>query len=262
MINIIAYSGGKDSTALLCWAIREKMEFRALFCDTGWEHDLTYKYIEYINEKLLGGGLITVSSDKYSGMPDMVEKKMRVPSTKARFCTEQLKIIPMINWIKKQDDDVTVFQGIRADESHSRSKMPMREFSDSYDAWVERPLLKWKAEDCFEIIKSFGLEPNPLYKLGAKRVGCFPCIMTTHGELKRVQKMLPEVWDRIALLENKAGSGFFPPMYIPERFQTGYDPKSGKPFCKMEDVKLYLENNQVDLYEESPSCMSIYNLCE
>jgi len=50
MKYIVSYSGGKDSTALLLYALNnfKKKDIIVLFCDTGWESWMTYEYIEYI----------------------------------------------------------------------------------------------------------------------------------------------------------------------------------------------------------------------
>lgn len=49
---IITFSGGKDSLAALLW-VRNNMskKFTTVFCDTGWESDLTYKYIDEVDKK-------------------------------------------------------------------------------------------------------------------------------------------------------------------------------------------------------------------
>ena len=46
---IVTFSGGKDSLAALLW-VREHIttNFTTVFCDTGWEHPLTYEYINRI----------------------------------------------------------------------------------------------------------------------------------------------------------------------------------------------------------------------
>ena len=50
---IVSFSGGKDSLAALLWT-REHItnNFTTVFCDTGWEHPLTYEYIHCIADKL------------------------------------------------------------------------------------------------------------------------------------------------------------------------------------------------------------------
>jgi hypothetical protein len=73
MKHVVCFSGGKDSTALVLWAKESLPEFTAVFCDTKWESDLTPLYIEYIDQTVLGGKLITLTSTKYSnGMRDLV----------------------------------------------------------------------------------------------------------------------------------------------------------------------------------------------
>jgi len=91
MIHILAFSGGKDSTALIPWAAQNLEVFRVVFCDTGWEHEITYQYIEMINQRFLRGRLIVLRSGKYDGMMDLVTQRKRIPSVRARFCTEELK---------------------------------------------------------------------------------------------------------------------------------------------------------------------------
>lgn len=121
---LVAYSGGKDSQACLLWAVKlygaENIE--AVFCDTGWEHPVTYEHIQKTTSEL-GVKLVTVKSKKYDGMIDLAEKKKRFPSTKARFCTSELKAIPFIDYVLNQTEHILVIQGIRALESYSRSNM-------------------------------------------------------------------------------------------------------------------------------------------
>jgi 3'-phosphoadenosine 5'-phosphosulfate sulfotransferase (PAPS reductase)/FAD synthetase len=263
--HVVCFSGGKDSTALVLWALENLPEFTTVFCDTGWEHPITYAYVEEINQTLLGGKLVVLKSEKYpDGMKQLVQIKKRVPSTKARFCTEELKVIPMISYLKTLDDEVTVYQGIRADESANRAAMSENEWSDDYDAQVMRPLFRWSAEQCFDMMQKHGIKPNPLYLLGASRVGCFPCIMITHRDLRVMFARLPEIKVAIAELEAIAERSFFPPNYIPERFHSCRDPKSGKTFPSCWDVFRYIDSvdeDQLPLLPER-SCMSVYNLCE
>ncbi len=100
MTNIIAFFGGKDSTALILWAKENLDSFQTIFCDTGWEDQITYDYIKYINKTLLNGKLIVLKSEKYDGFEDLAIKKKRVPSTMARFCTQELKLFPTQKYIK------------------------------------------------------------------------------------------------------------------------------------------------------------------
>lgn len=72
---IITFSGGKDSLASLLWT-REHItkNFTTVFCDTGWEHPLTYEYINRIADKL-HLDLVTLKSKKYDGMSILPGRK-------------------------------------------------------------------------------------------------------------------------------------------------------------------------------------------
>lgn len=80
---IVTFSGGKDSLAALLWT-REHItkNFTTVFCDTGWEHPLTYEYIHRIADKL-HLDLVTLKSKKYAGMVDLARQKHRCPSARA-----------------------------------------------------------------------------------------------------------------------------------------------------------------------------------
>lgn len=261
--NIISFSGGKDSTALILWAIENLglHKINVVFFDTGWEHQFTYEYIDYIDNKLLKGKLIRLKSKKYDGFEDLCIKRKRVPSTNARYCTQELKIFPLKDYFKSLNGEIHSYNGIRAEESPRRAKMEMIIWDDDLNAYVYRPLLYWSADDVFAIHKKYNIEPNPLYKLGMLRVGCMPCIMLNHKEMINIIKNFPEIIENLKKLEKTAGRSFFPPNYIPNRFCTGGS--NGKKFPWVDDVVKYLlkNENQIEMFE-MPSCMSFYGLCE
>ncbi len=261
--NIISFSGGKDSTALILWAKENLNDYEVVFCDTGWEHPMTYEYIAYINKVLLSEKLIIIKSNKYNSFLDLSIKKKRFPSIMARFCTEELKIKPIKNYIQKYLPNVNIYVGVRADESRSRAFLSERAYADVYKCDMVRPLLKYSAQDCFDLLKKHGIKPNPLYKFGMKRVGCMPCIMVSKGELKNIIRKFPNVIENLKSAENEVKRTFFPPKYIPDRFCSKIVSPSKKiPTC--EDVIRYVseDENQLRLIEDSETCMSYYAICE
>lgn len=262
MVHIAQFSGGKDSTALLLWLREQGIEYTAVFCDTGWEHPFTYAYIEEINERVLGGTLVILKSDKYAGFVDLCEKKGRPPSAVTRFCTEELKLRPFWRYAESQSDEVTSYVGIRADESAARAKMSEVEWMrEGGGYWVKRPLLRWTADQVFALTKRHGIAVNPLYLMGAGRVGCWPCVMTNLRELKAL--LTPEFKERLRSFERQVGRSFFGPRYIPAQYHSGRDPKSGKTYPTCDDVFSYVEDGgQLGLDLATPTCRSIYNLCE
>lgn len=122
---IVSFSGGKDSQACLIQATNkygaDKIE--AVFCDTGWEHPDTYQHISNVC-KQLDVRLVILRSKKYTDFVDMSIKRSRFPSSQRRFCTSELKIKPMIDYILSLTEPCLIIQGIRAKESEERAKLP------------------------------------------------------------------------------------------------------------------------------------------
>lgn len=299
---IVQFSGGKDSLASLLWTINEsgykKENIEAVFCDTGWEHEATYNHIKDITDKL-DVNLITLKSKKYDGMVDLAKKKGRFPSTKARFCTEELKTKPMIDYILDECKcHVIIIQGIRKDESHSRSLMEKqctyfkyydqpygkdkngknkfhtyrkKEVLEFRSKWLDdviRPVFDWSGNEVMNYILEAGLKPNPLYYQGAKRVGCYPCIMCSQKEIKGMIENNPDYIDRLKESEIEVGRTFFAPDYIPKRSMRLIDEKSGKKIPSVDDVVNYIKMKDATGYlfeeekRENRSCMSFYGICE
>lgn len=273
MRHIVCFSGGKDSTALVLWAKENLPEFTTVFCDTGWEHPITYAYVEEINQSLLGGGLRYVHSSKYADMMACWLDHHMFSNNQARFCTEDMKIEPLHTFFDGLDDEVTAYQGVRADESYKRRSATEREWVDGGGGyWMERPLLRWNAEQVFEYLKKHGIQPNPLYLMGMSRVGCFPCIHANHRDLKAYLVATPEIKDRLISAETKMRERtgkirtFFRHGFIPDRFCSIHAEHNGRKLCipTAEDVFRYIESvdeNQLPLLP-ARSCMSVYNLCE
>lgn len=243
---ILSCSGGKDSVAALLWLRSNGYKnFEIVFCDTGWESPMTYQYLDYL-QKELDFKLKVLKSKKYDGLIDLSGKRKRFPSSQRRFCTSELKVIPMIDYLLDEvKDDFMVVQGIRGAESESRAKMQAQcnyfkyylepygftktgkpkyhtyrrkevlEYTKKHATDVLRPVFDWTAQQVINYILDNGIEPNPLYKLGMKRVGCFPCIMARHSEIR---ELIKDEWaiNRLIEAEKKIGRSFFPPDYIPK----------------------------------------------
>jgi len=200
---VASISGGKDSAALSLWLTEQGIEHRRVHMLTGWDHPVTGEYLRGELTRVLGP-IEEIRGDLL--MPDLVRKKGMFPSRTRRFCTEELKIKPMIRYIERIVDaghDVVSAVGIRAAESEARSKMPEWEWNKDFDCWVWRPLIGWTEQQVIDIHTHHGLRPNPLYLDGAERVGCWPCIFARKSEIRMLADIDPARVDELRALEGE-----------------------------------------------------------
>ncbi len=307
--NIISVSGGKDSTALLLLAIeRQPDNLQAVFADTGNEHDLTYDYVRYL-EQATGVAIRWVKADfarqiagkreyvltKWAGKgvpQDAIDRaaaalvptgnpfldlciwKGRFPSTKAAFCSEELKRNPIISQVQQPlidaGDDVISWQGIRRDESLRRSLLSENELKKAYangaELWNYRPIIDWTADQCFAMHRKHGIKHNPLYEMGMGRVGCMPCINCRKDELNEISKRFPEAIDRIEQWELavKAASKRQAATFFAA-------PSDDSEWSATQTISVFVEwsktsrgGKQFDFIrmDDGPTCTSSYGLCE
>ena len=295
--HIISMSGGKDSLATRLVAIEKGIEHIAIFADTGNEHQITYDYLDYLREKT--GPIVTVKADftrlfgvktktidkkwkkegvskeirerakkmleKPTGNPflDLCLYKTRFPSTRAAFCSHELKQEPINDYIATLEyDRLYSWQGVRADESLNRANLPQWERLTS-DFIVVRPILGWSAERVFKMAKRHGIDPNPLYKLGCGRVGCFPCINARKEEIRIIADLFPEEIDRIRSWEEMVGQ-------TSKRLSATFFPADKTPVAgltRIDDAVAWSKTSrggrqQKMFFPPVGQCQSIYGLCE
>ena len=307
---LVSVSGGKDSTASLLLALEQtESPVEAMFCDTGNEHPLTYEYVDYLEQKT-GVKIARLKADFTAwwwrkrdyvrdkwpdkGVPqDIIESALRVlnqgptgnpfldlcvikgrfPSRMAQFCTQYLKREPAEAHTMKMLSGrkwLESWQGVRADESANRAKLPQREVE--FGQWepekegflIYRPILYWNVEQVFAQHRKHGVDPNPLYSQGMSRVGCMPCINARKSEVAEIHKRFPEHIERISewesVVSGAAKRGFA--TFMASRGESD----SKKAFAEgniWQKVK-WANNYTEDVFDgvENNTCASAYGLCE
>jgi len=261
---LVMFSGGKDSAAL-CILMKKAFKMcKFIFCNTGWELPETLEYIDRFNRMYLENKLITLKSKEYDGMLDLIHKKNYMPTVHQRFCTEELKVKPIQDYIKTLKGSVHCYNGVRREESLARRQVPEDTYDSVLNCHIHRPLVNWTAERVFLYLKAKKIIINPLYEKGMKRIGCGPCIMISLKELAVLKETHPERIDEIRRLEKDTGQFFFKSNYVPEKFKNQVS-STGNARASIDDVIKYLDSKEK--YHEisevaGTSCMSYYNLCE
>jgi 3'-phosphoadenosine 5'-phosphosulfate sulfotransferase (PAPS reductase)/FAD synthetase len=208
---LVPVSGGKDSQACLKLAIQQHgaEHVVGLFCDTRFEHPLTYAHVDKLRT-LYGVRIDTINA---GSVVEQCERFGRFPGGGARHCTDYLKIRPTKRYLSGLHD-VEVWYGMRTGESAARNTKygdrisedlhPPHEIMPSkYPKYLAKqgvmfrlPILNWSSWDVFDLL---GDEVNPLYAQGFDRVGCFPCLASgdkwkekafAHDEFGEQQKVI------------------------------------------------------------------------
>lgn len=132
-----------------------------------------------------------------------------MPTRQARFCTEELKIQVSQQKVldialSEFDGEVINWSGVRSEESEKRSKYKWYSEDPRGDGFLFTflPVHKFTEVDIFAMHKYLGIKPNPLYLKGAKRVGCWPCIMSNKEEIRQFSQDENQVkridsWEKI-----------------------------------------------------------------
>lgn len=201
---------------------------------------------------------------------DLCIIKGRFPSRRVQFCTQFLKTEPLTEFalgLIEQHGAVESWQGVRADESASRAKLPEREDRGG-GLTIYRPILKWNVEQVFEQHRKSGIEPNPLYRMGMSRVGCMPCINASKDEILAISKRFPEHIERIEQWEaavrvasRRGDASFFPAPTGDNRGEIrGRTIRSVVEWSKTQRGGRMVD--WIKVHEEPAACASAYGLCE
>ena len=193
----VAFSGGKDSLAVLGLALEEFGEnFSIFFNNTGIEFPETLHYVKEIKEKLKDKNIKFIVADA----GDAFWRAINVfspPGRDYRWCCKVTKLGPITLSIKKHyPEGVLMFVGQRKYESISRYKQP-RIWKNP---WVPNeigasPIFHWNALEVWLYIFSRELDYNPLYEERLDRIGCFLCPSSSLAELYTLKEEKPELWN-------------------------------------------------------------------
>ncbi len=192
--HILGLSGGKDSTALAVLLHQEIPQMEYFFCDTHKELPETYEYLERIKARL-GIQIHYLSADR--GFDHWLEiYDGFLPSPKSRWCTKQLKIIPLEKWIG--NDPAISYIGIRADEQRDGYISTKPTITPVYP-FKERGLVK---ADILQILEDSGIG-LPSYYEWRSRSGCFFCFFQRKYEWVMLHDLHPDLfWQAVAYEQN------------------------------------------------------------
>jgi len=217
---VLAYSGGKDSDLLLDLALKSGVPLVVQHNHTTVDAPETVYYIREVFSRLEKQGIptkinwppeIETADGKRTRatMWNLIPKKQMPPTRLVRYCCEYFK--------HRQFDGQHIITGIRWSESVRRKrtrglheKLGARPkdriiYFDENDAAhklvdicqsraqiATNPIIDFTDADVWCYIKAQGLQVNPLYALGYKRVGCVGCPMAGSRGMNFEFQMYPK----------------------------------------------------------------------
>ena len=200
----VSFSGGKDSTVTSHLAIRalNNKNLVHIYGDTTLEYPASKEYLKRLKLSEDGPNIMMVAKNKDQDFNNLCEV-IGPPSRVMRWCCTIFKtgaITKKIESTFKDEKRILTFQGIRRNESKSRSKYDR----DSNDSKIKKqevisPIIDWLDFDVWLYILSNNIDFNDAYKQGFARVGCWCCP------------------------NNSRWSGFLSSIYMPKEYDKFYD---------------------------------------
>lgn len=192
--HVLGISGGKDSSALAVYMRDRVPEMEYFFCDTGAELPETYEYLNKL-EGVLGKPIARLNPGRdfdhwmaiYQGT---------LPSPTMRWCTKNLKIKPLEEWIG--DDEAVSYVAIRSDENrlgYVSTKPNIKAVFPFREDGIDR-------DGVMRILDEAGIG-LPKYYEWRTRSGCYFCFFQRKREWVGLADRHPELFEKSIAYEEK-----------------------------------------------------------
>lgn len=192
--HVLGLSGGKDSSALAVYLRDRVPEMEYFFCDTGAELPETYDFLRRL-ETALGKPIARLNASRdfdhwlqiYQGA---------LPSPSMRWCTKNLKIKPLEEWIG--DELAVSYVAIRADEhrlGYVSTRPNITALFPFRDDGIDRDGVERILDDA-----GLGL---PEYYEWRTRSGCYFCFFQRKHEWVGLADRHPDLFEQAVAYEEK-----------------------------------------------------------
>lgn len=207
-MNIVSFSGGKDSTAMLLMMLERGIPVDRVLCvDTTKEFPQMYEHIKKVQAMIepLKIEVVKIDFDYFFADKEIMRGAnkgkfgygwARMPN---RWCTGK-KIQPMRKLIKKGD---TEYIGIAFDEKERVKRDYVKNQNCRF------PLVEWQITErqALDYCYSKGLDWGGLYKK-FHRVSCWCCPLSRIGSLRTLYNDFPELWKELEEMDKKSWRNF------------------------------------------------------
>jgi hypothetical protein len=175
MRNFLSLGGGVQSTALMLMGLHNDIDVSfegAIFADTGWERETTYRNVEALRAYAKGFGVDVhtvkrgdLDDDVLNGVsgawiPAHIDKGAGKSTMLKRQCTWHYKIRPIQRWIRSNTDahfkrPVAMHIGISLDEVQRMKPSRVKYLVNTYPLITARV----SRDDCLSYLERHGWQP-------------------------------------------------------------------------------------------------------
>ena len=204
-MNIVSFSGGKDSTAMLLMMLEKGIKVDRVICvDTTKEFPQMYAHIKKVQALIepLKIEIVKIDFDYWFGEHIKTRGKRKgeigygFPDFRNRWCTSLKR-----EAVKKIQKTISVesiqFHGIAFDEKERTLNNKGRN--------IKYPLVEWgiTEEQALNYCYTRGLDWSGLYEK-FHRVSCWCCPLSRIGELRVLHNEFPELWKELEEMDKKS----------------------------------------------------------
>lgn len=216
-VNVVSFSGGKDSTAMLLMMIERGMPIDRIICvDTTKEFPAMYRHIKKV-QAICPVEIEIVKIDFDYWFSEHVKTRGKNkgkkgygwPDFRNRWCTalKQEAFLSQITWrgynprkrgcIKNKDLKIKEYHGIAYDEKERCKKNKGRN--------IKYPLVDWRITEkqSLKYCYAKGFDWDGLYEK-IHRVSCWCCPLSRIGALRVLYNDFPELWQELVEMDKKS----------------------------------------------------------
>ena len=221
---VVSVSGGKDSAALMQYAVENFPKEKLVCChakiDIDWKEtvpvveaqcrhfDLPLVIVQAVDKHGKEKGFLSQLTSPRIDRKTGETKEYQFPSMSSRWCTSMLKVGPIDKYVRSLRGNVLVLIGERREESSQRAKLEA--WRPDLDNSIEArrvvkfsPILDLTEKQVWQIIEKNNIPKHPCYGWGVSRASCAICIFSSNHEIALAARHAPEIVARYVEAEKK-----------------------------------------------------------